>query len=377
MKTAIIYDWLDSWGGVERMLFYLSNMFPEAVWYTSFYDKDKATWVKSAKINKIHTSFMQHLPKVIKKSRIFSLLFFSYAFESFDLSEYDRVITVSSSFSKGVITKPKTKHILILLTPTRWLYDQASLYKKQTFFPLLSSIFQNFFINNLLKWDYVAAHRPDKILSISETVKNRCLKQYKIKTDIVYPPFDYNYWFAAGVKSKPPRNLKNEIGFKSFYLVVSRLEPYKNIDVAIKAFNNSRRNLIIVGSGSMKNTLKKIANNNIVFIEKVSDGELAYLYKNAKALLMPQEEDFGYVALEAQVFNLPIIGVSKGGLLETIAFNNRKFLYQKSEVKSITDEVDKLEKSKYNVTIDKTFFEKFSHNNFKNVVLKEVLQKNI
>lgn len=377
MKTAIIYDWLDSWGGVERMLFYLSNMFPEAVWYTSFYDKDKATWVKSAKINKIHTSFMQHLPKVIKKSRIFSLLFFSYAFESFDLSEYDRVITVSSSFSKGVITKPKTKHILILLTPTRWLYDQASLYKKQTFFPLLSSIFQNFFINNLLKWDYVAAHRPDKILSISETVKNRCLKQYKIKTDIVYPPFDYNYWFAAGVKSKPPRNLKNKIGFKSFYLVVSRLEPYKNIDVAIKAFNNSRRNLIIVGSGSMKNTLKKIANNNIVFIEKVSDGELAYLYKNAKALLMPQEEDFGYVALEAQVFNLPIIGVSKGGLLETIAFNNRKFLYQKSEVKSITDEVDKLEKSKYNVTIDKTFFEKFSHNNFKNVVLKEVLQKNI
>lgn len=377
MKTAIIYDWLDSWGGVERMLFYLSNMFPEAVWYTSFYDKDKATWVKSAKINKIHTSFMQHLPKIIKKSRIFSLLFFSYAFESFDLSEYDRVITVSSSFSKGVITKPKTKHILILLTPTRWLYDQASLYKKQTFFPLLSSIFQNFFINNLLKWDYVAAHRPDKILSISETVKNRCLKQYKIKTDIVYPPFDYNYWFDAGVKSKPPRNLKNEIGFKSFYLVVSRLEPYKNIDVAIEAFNNSRRNLIIVGSGSMKNTLKKIANNNIVFIEKVSDEELAYLYKNAKALLMPQEEDFGYVALEAQVFNLPIIGVSKGGLLETIAFNNRKFLYQKSEVKSITDEVDKLEKSKYNVTIDKTFFEKFSHNNFKNVVLKEVIQKNI
>ena len=138
-KIAIVYDWIDKWGGVERVLLTLHDMFPQAHFYTSYYDSYSAPWAKNLKIK---TSFIQHLPNFIKKNRIFSLFLYPYAFESFDLSEYDIVISVSSSFAKSVITKPCTLHISYLLTPTRflWLYPEIytnNFFKKILYAPFL------------------------------------------------------------------------------------------------------------------------------------------------------------------------------------------------------------------------------------------------
>ena len=123
-KIAIVYDWLDKWGGVERVLLTFHEMFPEADWFTSYVDEKKATWIYDLRFknSKIHTSFIQKLPSFIKNNRILSLPFYSYAFESFDFSHYDLVISITSSFAKGIITKPGTQHICYLLTPTRWLW---------------------------------------------------------------------------------------------------------------------------------------------------------------------------------------------------------------------------------------------------------------
>src|SRR3989338_4724965 len=167
-RIAIVYDWLDKWGGVERGLLTLHEMFPEAHWYTSYFDRKQAPWAKKitgsfahAQDDKIKTSFIQKLPGFIKKNRILSLPFYPYAFESFDFRDYDLVISVTSSFAKGVITKPGTKHICYLLTPTRWLWSQQAIYTKN-WIPAFAGM-TNVFFSKLREW--IIWRRKDLIKS--------------------------------------------------------------------------------------------------------------------------------------------------------------------------------------------------------------------
>ncbi|HEX7542753.1 MAG TPA: glycosyltransferase, partial [Patescibacteria group bacterium] len=295
-KIAIVYDWIDKWGGVERILLILHEMFPEADFYTSYFDSKNASWAKNLKIK---TSFLQRFPDFIKKSRILSFPFYPYAFESFDFSDYDLVISVTSSFGKSIITKPGTQHICYLLTPTRYLWSHEKEYFKNK---LLRSLVTGY-LDFIKKWDFVSAQRPDKIISISETVKNRCLKYYKRNSEVIYPGFDINYWKNIKdqvSKIKETDQISKILRNKEYFLLVSRLESYKKVDLTIKVFNKLNKPLIIVGKGSEENKLKQIADKNIIFLSKLSDIELGTLYSNAQALIMPQEEDFGYVSLEAQ-----------------------------------------------------------------------------
>src|SRR3989338_7774346 len=186
MKTAIVYDWIDKWGGVERLLLTLSEIFPDADFYTSIYDPIKAPWAKDLNIK---TSYMQRLPDKIKKNRILSIPFYPFAFENFNFNNYDLVISVTSSFAKGIITKPETKHICILLTPPRFLWLYSHLYIPADY----QSLFWGY-LQYLKKWDLAAANRPDKIISISKTVQKRTKKIYNRDSEVIYPPFDFSYW---------------------------------------------------------------------------------------------------------------------------------------------------------------------------------------
>jgi glycosyltransferase involved in cell wall biosynthesis len=297
-RIAIVYDWIDKWGGVERVLLTLKEMFPEAVFFTSVYDRKNASWAKDIDIK---TSFMDRLPAFIKRNRILSLPFFPTAFESMDFRDYDLVISVTSSFAKSVITHPNTKHICYLLTPTRYLWSHKKKY-------LGKNAFAGLFADSLRDWDKVVSHRPDKIIAISETVRERCRKYYKIDPEVLYPPFDFEYWNK--IRSQLSVSAKDK---GSYFLIVSRLEKYKNIDHAIKTFKSLKEKLVIVGSGSQKANLVKLAGKNVAFMSRVSDEELGKLYTGAKALIMPQEEDFGYVSLESQFFGTPVIALAKGG----------------------------------------------------------------
>ncbi len=335
-KIAIVYDWIDKWGGVERVLLTLHEMFPKAIFYTSYFDKDSASWAKDLKIK---TSFLQRFPDFIKKSRILSFIFYPFAFESFDFSGYDLVISVTSSFGKSVITKPGTRHICYLLTPTRYLWSHGKDYSNNKLISYLASDY----IDKIKKWDFVAAQRPDKIISISETVKERCLRYYQRESEVIYPGFDTEYW--KNIKDQISKILKNN----KYFLVISRLELYKKVDLVVKVFNKLKDVLVIVGEGTEEKKLKKIAGKNVIFLSKLTDEELGYLYSNAQALIMPQEEDFGYVSLEAQFFDCPVIAYKKGGATETIIDGKTGIFFNRQEEISLVGAIERFNKIKYNL----------------------------
>ncbi|QQG44716.1 MAG: glycosyltransferase [Candidatus Roizmanbacteria bacterium] len=372
MKIAIVYDWIDKWGGVERVLLALHEMFPEADYYTSYVDYQSAGWAEDLNIR---TSFIAKFPSFIKKNRIFSLPFYPYAFESFDLSAYDVVLSVTSSFAKGIITKPTTKHICYLLTPTRFLWVYPEIYEQNKIITPVSS----YFSEKLREWDYLAAQRPDKYVSISKNVANRCQKYYRQSSEVIYPPFDEEYW--SSLSSRMHSTVGND--FKPFptqnyFLVVSRLEPYKKVDLIIDTFNNlPDQNLVIIGQGTQFNLLKSKAGKNIAFLQNISDEELVSLYKNAQALIMPQEEDFGYVAIEAQFLGCPVIAFNKGGAEETLIENKTAVFFKKQSPEALSDAIARFASLSYNLKKStKTFgveqSRKFSLIKFKVLMLKVI-----
>jgi len=307
-KVAIVYDWLDKWGGVERILLELKKLFPEADFYTSYQDLEKAVWAKKLQAK---TSFIQKMPGFIKSNRVLSLPFYSLVFENFDFSNYSLVISVSSSFAKSVITKSGTRHICYLLTPTRYFWFQKKFYFKNKLFNILATPY----LNSLKKWDLAVSKRPDILVSISQTVASRAKKYYGRDSLVIYPPFNIDYWqkIKSEIVSSPTESNNK------FFLIVSRLEPYKQVELAVKVFNKRpNHKLIIVGEGSEKTKLKNMAKKNIAFVSHLTDKELAKLYVSAEGLIMPQEEDFGYVSLEAQFFGCPVISYKKGGAKETV-----------------------------------------------------------
>ncbi len=370
-KIAIVYDWFDKWGGVERIILILKEIFPEADFFTSYVDFNKAFWVKNFKIK---TSFIQRLPDFIKKNRLLSLPFYPISFELFNFENYDLVISITSSFAKGIITKPKTKHICYLLTPTRFLWSHSQDYFKNHFF----HFFVGKYLNYLKKWDKVASKRPDKIISISKTVKERVKKYYQLESEVIYPPFDIDYWekIKLNINEKKIKE-KLKIKNKNFYLVVSRLEPYKKVDLVIKTFNNLKENLIVVGDGSQKRYLKNLAYKNIHFFSYLKDEELAYLYSQSQALIIPQNEDFGYVCLEGQFFHCPIIAYNQGGATETVLEGKTGIFFNKQEEEALINAIERFNKIKYNllkkikkwsfINISKFKKEKFVLN-FKNIL---------
>ncbi len=363
-KMAIVYDWFDKWGGVERVLLTLHEMFPEATFFTSYFDQEKATWAKGLNIK---TSFIQNLPAFIKKNRILSLPIYPFAFETFNFNNYDLVISVTSSFAKSVITRPETKHVCYLLTPTRFLWSHEKDYLKRY------TLYARRYTNHLKNWDQVVAQRPDKIISISETVRDRCNKYYHRKSEVVYPPFDIDYW----QKIKLEIDTKYEILNTKYFLVVSRLESYKKVDLVIKVFNKLQKNLVIVGEGQEEDSLKRISGRNITFLKKLTDEELIHLYSNAQALIMPQEEDFGYVSLEAQFFGCPVISYKKGGVTETIIEGKTGIFFNNQSEDSLGQAIERFDKMKYNLRKNTKKFgeenvKKFSKKNFVNNFISKI-----
>ncbi len=374
-RIAIVYDWMDKWGGVERVLLTLHELFPEATFYTSYYDEKTATWAKDFNIK---TSFIQKLPNFVKKSRVLSLLLYPYAFESFDFSKYDLVISVTSSFAKGIITRPETQHICYLLTPTRYLWLYPEEYLKNSFQKTIGG----FLLHELRKWDFIAAQRPDKYIGIANIIAQRCKSIYKRPCEMIYPPFDWEYWNSIQLRitnyelqiTKKFEQLKS----KKYFLVVSRLEQYKKIDLAIQTFNSRKdETLVIVGKGSQKEDLQKIAGENIIFIEHVTDEELGLLYQNAQALIMCQEEDFGYVSLEAQFFGCPVIAYGKAGALETVIRDQTGLFFNQQTEYSLCKALDSFHMMSYNLTLTtekhgKEHLKKFSKEKFKEEFLNQI-----
>src|SRR5581483_144686 len=307
MKVAIVYDRVNKFGGAERVLLALHKIFPKAPLYTSVYDPKRAVWAK--KFPKVHTSFLQQIPFAKNNHELFPL-FMPFAFSRFNFNNYDLVISVTSEFAKNINTKGV--HICYCLTPTRYLWSHEDEYFKNKFLKRLLYPF----ISYLKYMDKRASRKPNIMIAISTEVQKRIKKYYNREPQIIFPPVE-----LKDSKKKKLINPTTKTGSKDFqflrekryYLLVSRLVSYKKVDLAIRAFNKLNLPLVIIGTGREEKKLTKIANKNVYFIGNVSDNELVHYYKNAKALIFPQEEDFGIVAAEAGMFGLPVIAYKGGG----------------------------------------------------------------
>lgn len=364
MKTAIVYDRVNKFGGAERVLLSLNQIFPDAPLYTAVYSPSKASWAKV--FPKVIPSWLQKIPFSSDRHEHFPYLM-PLVFESFDFSEYDLVISVTSEAAKGIITKPSTKHICYLLTPTRYLWSHYDFYFNEPpssfkVYPFMKTLSKPV-VKYLRSWDKVAAYRPDKMIAISTAVKKRIKKYYQRDSEIIFPPVEIEK-FVSSTKAKK----------QDYYLFVSRLVPYKRPDLAIEAFNELGLPLIVIGDGSEKQKLRAKAKPNIKFINYLTDEKLAGYYQRTRGLIFPQEEDFGIVALEAQAAGAPVIAFKAGGALDTIIEGKTGIFFEKQSKQNLIGAVKKMEKmrfrredlvnnaQKYSKEIFKKEFKKFVEN---------------
>lgn len=343
MKVAIVYDRINKWGGAERVILALSKIFPSADFYTSVYNEVKAPWAKNLNVR---TSFLQKFPFASSLHEYYATLM-PLAFESLDLSNYDLVISVTSEFAKGIITKPESRHICYMLTPTRYLWSGFDIYFKNTFLKFISKPI----VSYLKSWDKIAAYRPDEIIAISREVKQRIKKYYKMDSKIIFPPIQ-----IADLKP-----------FKrgEYFLVVARLVPYKRVELAVDAFNDLGIHLKIVGSGSQENSLKKRASGNIEFIKNLTDDKLFEYYRNCKALIFPGIEDFGLVMAEAQSFGKPVIAFKGGGALDIVKEGVTGEFFDEQNKESLKRVVEKFDPKLYNDKLCRKNATRFAFENFK------------
>ena len=350
MKIALVHDYINEFGGAERVLKTLTEIYPNAPIYTAFRVKGSTADIELRQLKeigdrKIIESFLAPLLKI---GKLYSPLRFliPVIWGSFDLMEYDLIISVTSEAAKGIITRPGTLHICYCLTPTRYLWSHEKEYFNNSYWLLIKG-----YVEFLKRWDFVTAQRPDKIISISETVRKRCLEYYNRDSEVVYPGFDEKYWQNIKDQISPLRSssFEGQAKIKNYFLIVSRLEQYKKVDLVIKVFNKLNKPLIIVGEGTEEKKLKQMAGKNITFLSKLSDAELGNYYSNAEALVMPQEEDFGYVSLEAQFFNCPVIAYKKGGAVETVEDNKSGIFFDSQTEKSLEGAIERLDKIRYNL----------------------------
>ncbi|MBN1169191.1 glycosyltransferase [Candidatus Woesebacteria bacterium] len=352
-KTAIVYDRINKWGGAERVLLALHEIFPKAPLYTSVYSEKTARWAKV--FPTVYTSFLQKI-KFLRTKHELLAPFMPLAFESFDFSGYDTVISVTSEAAKGIITSPNTKHICYMLTPTRYLWSGYNEYFQRDFKKVITKPI----VKYLRKWDKVAAQRPDKVIAISTEVRKRIKKYYQRNSEIVYPPVEVNR-----IKNQESR-IKNQ----NYYLVVGRLVAYKKVDLVVRAFNELKEKLVIVGIGSQEKYLKRIANKNIIFTGFVKERQLLEFYKNAKAFIFPQLEDFGITAVEAQAAGVPVIAYKAGGALDTVIDNRTGIYFEKQTVDSLKEAVLRFKRKKFNRGSIINNAEKFSEERFKKDFIK-------
>lgn len=301
-RIAIVCDWLVSRGGAERVILTISDMFPHAPIYTAIYDDKKLPEFRQ---REVITSFIQKMPWAAKK-HYFYLPLMPYAFEGFDLSKFDIVISSSHSCAKGIITKPKTLHVCYCHSPMRYAWDSCHEYFEQYGIPAPLKGRAKKILHEMRIWDRLAAERVDFFIANSQHVKNRIWKYYRKDAAVIYPP----------VETQKFQSKKHRDG--QYYLAVGRLTPYKRFDLLIDTFNDLKLPLVIVGRGKEEENLKKRAGRFITFVGNIPDDELVEVYERAIALVFPQTEDFGITTLEAMSSGKPVIAYSEGGAVETV-----------------------------------------------------------
>ncbi|MEO8597184.1 MAG: glycosyltransferase [Candidatus Solibacter sp.] len=298
MRAAIVHYWLMNRRGGEKVVDALCRLLPDADIFTLFCDPDSLS--PTLRGRRITTSFLNPLRRHYR-----SLLpLMPMALENFDLREYDLVVSSESGPAKGVLTSSHTRHVCYCHTPMRYLWDLYPAYRNDWTRSRLKRMLMTPAAHYLRMWDYSSAARVDQFAANSENVQARIWKTYRRESQVIHPPVDVEsfYW-------RPDSD---------YFLAVSELVAYKQIDTLVRHFSRTGQRLKIAGAGPEYRRLRAIAAPNVEFLGRVTDGELRDLYARCRAFLLPGEEDFGITPVEALASGKPVIALHRGGARETV-----------------------------------------------------------
>ena len=355
-KIAVVHDWLTGMRGGEKVLEIIFELFPDADLFTLLYNEGSVSSLISNR--KIRTSFINQLPFKTTKYRHY-LPLFPTAIELFDFKAYDIIISTSHCVAKGVRTPPDTLHISYVHSPMRYVWDMYEDYFGKDKIGLMQKIIIPLFANYLRMWDVTSSNRVDYFIANSQHVANRIQKYYRRDAAVIHPPVDTTTYKRSEIN-------------EDFYLVISALVPYKKIDLAIQAFNQTNKPLIVIGEGPEKTKLKRMANKNIQFVDGINGDRLYDYYSKCNALIFPGEEDFGIVPVEAQSCGKPVIAYAKGGALETVisynGVNENKctgLFFKEQNANSLINTIEQFETINWDADFINQHAQKFSKEKFK------------
>ena len=336
MKVALVHDWLNNKrGGGESVLLELANLYPDADIYTLIFNPELYPELPRARVK---TSYLQSMPGWIKRRQRYLLPLISTAIEQFDLSGYDVVISSSTAWAKGVITKPETLHVCYCHSPMRMVWDYWPQYIEEQHVGRFRRAAIHVLTSRIRQWDYYSSARVDRWIANSETVAERIRKFYhQNEIDVIYPGANLDQF-------KPLDDAKNK---GDYYLNVGTLAPYKRLDLAVAACNKLGRRLVIAGDGADRERLQNLAGPTIEFRGRVTDDERRELMAGAKAFIFPGLEDFGITPVESMASGTPVIAFGRGGLTETVIDGKTGVFFDEQTPESLEAAIKKFESMKF------------------------------
>jgi glycosyltransferase involved in cell wall biosynthesis len=325
MRCAIVHYWLLGMRGGEKVVEALCRLLPQADIFTLFYNPEHVSPL--IRSHNVTASFLNPFRRHYKDL----LPLMPMALETFDLRNYDLVISSESGPAKGVLTSSHTRHICYCHSPMRYLWDLYPAYLRDWTGSRVKRTLMVPFTNYLRLWDFTSAARVDQFLANSRNVQNRIWRAYRRKSEVIYPPVavDKFHYELPG----------------DYYLIVSELTPYKRIGDAVRLFTKTGRQLKIAGDGPEYRQLKRLAGPSVEFCGRVPDDELTVLYSRSRAVLVPGEEDFGIVAVEGLASGKAVIGLRRGGTIESVPETGPRagFFYDEAGEEGLESAVEQFE----------------------------------
>jgi glycosyltransferase involved in cell wall biosynthesis len=346
-RIALVHDYFVQMGGAERVAEAMHDSFPGAPMFTTVaLPQSLPSRLRAADIR---TSPMQHLPGMDRKFRHYFMLY-PFAVENFDLSPYDLIFSSSSGYAKGVRRRRNAIHVCYCHTPMRWVWRYDDYVAREKFGTGIRSLLP-LALWGLRKWDLRAAQQPNYYIANSRLVAERIRKIYKREAHVIPPPIEVNRF-----------HMSNDI--QDYYLVLSRLMPYKRIDLAIEACKRMNRRLIIIGDGPDRARLEKLGDDRIEFLGRQSDQIVNYYAARCRALLFPGEEDFGMAPLEANAAGRPVIAYRAGGAEETVVDGKTGVFFDSPNSLALSEAIEQFESMHWSQILLRRHAEKFDRNVF-------------
>ena len=352
VKVALVHDWLTGMRGGEKVLEVLCERYPDAELFTLLHVRGSVS--PAIERLTIHTSALQRLPGIRHYYRE-CLPLFPKLIEQFDLARFDLVLSTSHCVAKSALAAPNAVHICYCLTPMRYAWDQFDAYFGPDRLGRPASAAMRVVMNRLARWDQKTAVRANRYVAISHYVAGRIRRYYNREATVVYPPVDTDFFHPDS--AVPGR----------YALVVSALVPYKRLDLAIDACRIAGVPLKIVGEGPDRGRLERRARDNkheVEFLGRRSNDEVRELYRRAAVVMLPGEEDFGIVPLEAQACGRPVVAYARGGALETVVAEETGLLVEEAAPAAFADAVRRAIDRRFDSTAIRRHAERFGRARF-------------